>query len=145
MQQNHIDKISDSELIIQYNKCPHLGKISAMLNLPTITVWRRLKALNVKSISKRGGNAKLNAIPLQEILDGLHPHYQTFKLNKRLLSEKVLENICDICKLSDWNDKPIRLHLDHINGDSHDHQLINLRLLCPNCHSQTSTYCGRNK
>ncbi|MGH7660947.1 MAG: HNH endonuclease [Vulcanimicrobiaceae bacterium] len=37
------------------------------------------------------------------------------------------------------------LHIDHLNGANNDHRLENLRLLCPNCHSQTSTYCGRNK
>ena len=36
------------------------------------------------------------------------------------------------------------LELDHINGVGDDHRLENLRLLCPNCHSQTETYCGRN-
>ena len=36
------------------------------------------------------------------------------------------------------------LQLDHINGINTDHRLENLRLLCPNCHSQTPTYCGVN-
>jgi 5-methylcytosine-specific restriction endonuclease McrA len=34
--------------------------------------------------------------------------------------------------------------LHHINGDRLDNRLENLQLLCPNCHSQTSTYSGRN-
>jgi hypothetical protein len=51
---------------------------------------------------------------------------------------------CDICGLSDWQNKPITLHLDHINGDSDNNQISNTRLLCPNCHSQTDTWCGRN-
>jgi 5-methylcytosine-specific restriction endonuclease McrA len=52
---------------------------------------------------------------------------------------------CAVCGLSDWQGQPIGLHLDHINGVSNDNRLENLRLLCPNCHSQTDTYCGRNR
>jgi hypothetical protein len=41
-------------------------------------------------------------------------------------------------------DKPISFHLDHINGINTDNRIENLQILCPNCHSQTDTYCGRN-
>lgn len=51
---------------------------------------------------------------------------------------------CQICNISSWNQAPISLHLDHIDGNSDNNHLDNLRLLCPNCHSQTETYCGRN-
>lgn len=44
-----------------------------------------------------------------------------------------------------WNGKTLVLHLDHKNGKRTDHRVENLRWLCPNCHSQTETYCGRNK
>ena len=44
-----------------------------------------------------------------------------------------------------WCGKEITLELDHINGDNRDHRVQNLRLLCPNCHSQTDTWRGRNK
>ena len=40
-----------------------------------------------------------------------------------------------------WNGKPLTLHLDHVNGDTTDNRVENLRFLCPNCHSQTPTYC----
>lgn len=57
----------------------------------------------------------------------------------------LLSYICDECLLQNvWNNKPLVLHLDHINGNRQDHRLENLRFLCPNCHSQSSTYCGRN-
>lgn len=51
---------------------------------------------------------------------------------------------CEICKNVEWQGKSIPLQLDHINGDSDDNDLTNLRLLCPNCHAQTPTYCGKN-
>jgi hypothetical protein len=142
MKQNHINKISDEDLISEYNKNPHLGKISHNLQLPIITVWRRLNKLGCNCSSPK--NSK-KMIPLSEILEGLHPYYQTFKLNKRILKEKILKNECSVCEINEWNSKPISLHLDHINGISTDHRLENLRFICPNCHSQTDTYCGKNK
>ena len=84
-------------------------------------------------------------IPLEEILkEGTH--YQSYKLKNRLLKEKFIENKCSECGLLDeWNGKTINHQLDHINGDNTDNRIENLRLLCPNCHSQTETYCGKNK
>lgn len=48
------------------------------------------------------------------------------------------------CGISDeWLGQPVTLQLDHINGVFNDNRLENLRLLCPNCHSQTETFAGR--
>lgn len=71
--------------------------------------------------------------------------FQTFKLKQRLLKEGIIQNKCSECGVSDWNGKALNMHLDHINGINNDHRLENLRMLCPNCHSQTDTYCGKNK
>lgn len=66
-------------------------------------------------------------------------------LKRRLLKEKVLEEKCVICGLLPyWNNKKLMLILDHENGIYNDHRLKNLRLLCPNCNSQTKTFAGRN-
>jgi hypothetical protein len=83
-------------------------------------------------------------VDLQEILEGKHPHFQTFKLKNRLLKEKIIENKCFICDIEEWNGKKLNMELDHIDGNRTNHKLENLRMLCPNCHSQTETYRAKN-
>ena len=51
---------------------------------------------------------------------------------------------CLHCDISEWQNKPLKLELDHIDGNSFNNKKENLRLLCPNCHSQTDTFRGRN-
>jgi hypothetical protein len=65
-------------------------------------------------------------------------------LKTRLLYAGLLKNECYRCGISEWLGKPLPLDLDHINGINNDNRLENLRLLCPNCHSQTPTYRGKN-
>ena len=52
---------------------------------------------------------------------------------------------CWECGITDYNNKPIVLELEHIDGNSQDHSEDNVSLLCPNCHSQTDTYKGKNR
>jgi hypothetical protein len=53
---------------------------------------------------------------------------------------------CELCGLSGyWNGKKLTLQLDHIDGNSDNNTLENVRLVCPNCHTQTHTWCGRQK
>ena len=54
------------------------------------------------------------------------------------------EGKCLHCGISNWQGKTLKLHLDHIDGNNNFNVRSNLRLLCPNCHSQTETYCGKN-
>ena len=65
-------------------------------------------------------------------------------LKRRLVKENILKYVCAECGIYDWNGKQLTLQLDHINGVNNDNRLENLRLLCPNCHSQTETFGGGN-
>jgi hypothetical protein len=69
---------------------------------------------------------------------------QTSNLKRRLIEEGLKERMCEICRREEWNEEPIPLELDHLNGRRDDNRLDNLRIVCPNCHAQTSTYRGRN-
>ena len=52
---------------------------------------------------------------------------------------------CSRCNLSEWQGEPIALELDHIDGNAGNNSYENVRVLCPNCHSLTDTWKGRNK
>jgi hypothetical protein len=66
-------------------------------------------------------------------------------IKRRLLMAGKLVNRCDFCGLTEWRGRPISIQVDHINGIRDDHRVENLRMLCPNCHSQTPTYGARNR
>lgn len=68
----------------------------------------------------------------------------TSTLRKRIIQHKLKEYQCEICKIDDWNNNSISLQLDHKDGDRKNNILDNLRWLCPNCHSQTPTFCSKN-
>lgn len=63
------------------------------------------------------------------------------RILKRALLEIGREYKCTSCQLSSWQNKPIRLEVEHINGNPLDNRPDNLCFLCPNCHSQTENYC----
>lgn len=66
-------------------------------------------------------------------------------LLRRALTELGIKEKCRECGLSEtWNQLPIQLHVDHLNGEYWDNRQENLRYLCPNCHSQTSTWGIKN-
>lgn len=67
-------------------------------------------------------------------------------IKHRIIEDGLLKNQCDNCGLPPkWCGNPITLQIDHINGNPFDHRIENLRLLCPNCHSQTATFGNKNR
>jgi hypothetical protein len=142
MEQNHCNKVSDDKIKEIFEKDITLHKAAAKLDMTTVTLWRRAKKLGLKWSEKK---ISFNRVSVWEIIEGLHPHFQTFKLKHKLLEEGIMENVCDECGITEWNGRPLNMQLDHKDGNSHNHKLENLRMICPNCHAQTETFCGKKK
>lgn len=74
--------------------------------------------------------------------------YTRSKIKREIIKNRIEKDgyyCCDICAMPPvWCDKPVVFVLDHIDGINDNNLPENLRLLCPNCNSQTSTFCGRN-
>ena len=150
-------KYTDEELIIAVKSSFTLADVLRAVKLVPKgtnyhTIGRAIKRLSLdishftgqahgKSRAKKQYKPKID---LQNILVENSTYASSSLLRKRLIKEGLLPNNCSVCGLTEWLNKQIVLHLDHINGNHSDNRIENLRILCPNCHSQTETYCGKN-
>jgi endogenous inhibitor of DNA gyrase (YacG/DUF329 family) len=92
-----------------------------------------------KFCSNKCSGAHKKAQTFLEIESGLVENRDARTL-KAFLAERDGDS-CSSCGIgSEWNSRPLTLQLDHIDGNSDNNELSNLRILCPNCHSQTETY-----
>lgn len=87
--------------------------------------------------------SKRESIRKEEILNSDYSQLTFGKLRERILYEQNCK--CNRCGLSDWLGQTISLELEHKDGNHHNNQRDNLEMLCPNCHSLTLTWRGRNK
>lgn len=108
------------------------------------TIKNRIQSLNINldhwPKHKREFKASKD---IDDIISNKVSYTHTHNLKNKLLKQGLLINKCSVCGIDSWMNKSISLQLDHINGIKLDNSLENLRLLCPNCHSQTTNYSGK--
>ena len=110
------------------------------------TFWKFVEnnSIDTSHFDRYSNNKKIKPKKtLNEVLVK-NSYYSRSSLKRRLLKEGLLKNECEICgQKGEHNGKPLTMVLDHINGIGNDNRLENLRMLCPNCNSQTDTFCSR--
>lgn len=154
--ENKIYKLSDEQFVELLKKSSTISEVLFKLGYTVkgnswgySQVKRRMDDLNLDYSIFKGKSAviktnKLNNVKKEDILKENCKH-QRIVLRRYVIKNNLIPYKCAICGCTEWQGKTLSLELDHINGINNDNRLENLRFLCPNCHSQTSTYGSRNQ
>lgn len=154
--ENKIYKLSDEQFVELLKKSSTISEVLFKLGYTVkgnswgySQVKRRMDDLNLDYSIFKGKSAvmkitKLNNVKKEDILKENCRHQRTV-LRRYVIKNNLIPYKCAICGCTEWQGKTLSLELDHINGVNNDNRLENLRFLCPNCHSQTSTYGSRNQ
>jgi 5-methylcytosine-specific restriction endonuclease McrA len=104
-----------------------------------------INKLNINRKQHYKNMLKKRRTPNSKIFIKNSTYNNNVSIKKRLQKDYNIAYLCQLCGVGDlYNNKPLNLQLDHINGVNNDNRIENLRFLCPNCHSQTSNFSGRN-
>lgn len=154
--ENKIYKLSDEQFVELLKKSSTISEVLFKLGYTVkgnswgySQVKRRMDDLNLDHSIFKGKSAiikttKLNNVKKEDILKENCKHQRTV-LRRYIIKNNLIPYKCAICGCTEWQGKTLSLELDHINGINNDNRLENLRFLCPNCHSQTTTYGSRNQ
>lgn len=158
-----VEAVSVDALTELVEQSTSFGQVLTKLNLPTKgrahhELKKRVRALGIATTHftgpgwSRGQTAlthpsvaritRAQTRPDDEVFIANSPEIRGPAIARRLVA-KGWSYRCAVCGIAEWQEKSLVLHLDHINGIHNDNRYVNLRFLCPNCHSQTDTYCNR--
>lgn len=152
---NIIRRLSDEEIQNLFDNYNSVSKILKSLNLSSSCgYYRKLLKDRSKNIDLSQHNKnKEDSNPFANNFKK-YSDEEVFCINgeadiktvKLRFEKREKKKSCSACGIKPvWEGKVLNFHFDHINGNNKDNRLCNLRWLCPNCHSQTETYTGKNK
>lgn len=137
-------KYDDDTFINICKESSSMREASIKMNIPFTSFIRRANKLGCYVTNQSGVGINKQKIKLECIINNFII-IRNHNLKRKLFKLGIKERKCEICGCGEiWMDKPITLELHHINGIHKDNSLINLQILCPNCHSQTDSYRKRN-
>lgn len=133
--------IPRDEFIKVCNEELTMARAATKLNLHFNTFKKYALMYDCYQTNQAGKGISKNIGPQRKTLSEYHSRRG---VRERILKDGLLKYECSECNIKDYKGKPLSFELDHINGKRDDHRLENLRFLCPNCHSQTKTFRGKN-
>lgn len=154
--ENKIYKLSDEQFVELLKNSSTISEVLFKLGYSVkgnswgfAKIRQRISDLNLDGsifkgkspITKYGSLHKVNA---SDILKPNCKHARSV-LRRYVIKNNLIPYRCAICGCVEWQGRTLSLELDHINGINNDNRIENLRFLCPNCHSQTTTYGSRNQ
>ncbi|WP_234735729.1 HNH endonuclease signature motif containing protein [Tellurirhabdus bombi] len=148
MARYQFDALFEDHFVTVCNEAESMAQAAVTLGMNYKTLCFHAKRLGCFKTNQSGKGTQKKpskqAVPIESIFDGTYFTYQTHKLKKRLLKEGYKKHECESCGLSKWLEQPIPLELHHKDGNRKNNALINLSLLCPNCHALTENYRAKN-
>lgn len=116
-------------------------------NYATLKRQCRSLGIDVSHFTGQAWNRNQKHGPRRPLSDYLSNQYYitSYKLQKRLIREGIFEVCCQSCGLTEWMERPIPLELHHVDGNSENNALENLRIYCLNCHALTENFRGTKK
>ena len=138
--------IPDQDVIDVVSFSTSFREVAMKLGVGTYAATRRVRKMRIDT-SHFSWTRSRSALPNEIFTKGWKKKRASSRRLLRVLAEEGLIDTlsCAECGLAgEWNGGPLRMHLHHANGDSTDDRIENLSVLCPNCHTQTDTYTGRN-
>ena len=130
--------LSKSEIELAIDETKSMAEAAKKLNVnyKTLRIYAKKFEIFIPNQSGKGITKELKKI--EDTKRGFHVKNKLWKLGLK-------KKICEKCNLGDtWLGEPIMLELHHIDGNKFNNVIENLQILCPNCHSQTNNYRGKN-
>lgn len=143
MRQDIVDRKQEVLKWIEENQSKAF--ICKQLKCKPETLESYLKKFGVTYVGNKGLKGKKTDSKRLSAIEYSKKHYcRSHELKIKLIQDGLKKHECEICGITKWMGKQVPIELDHIDGNHYNNELMNLRIVCPNCHAQQDTNAGKN-